>query len=224
MIEAVKKLRGFQVRLPSPDREEYSKHDLYVHYYKPISIQVSRYVKDNRDVPDITHNVFVRIYRNWHKFNTKTAGGWMALLTQNELSDHFKRERNRPSKTAENEYYSDVGEILHDNGFSDPASLLVSQQAIDRLLASINLLKKEKDREILFDKEYLGYTSKEIMEKHNIKSEGGVNEKVFRLRRAVKQKCGPADFLPGVRGAGESGCLSESELCTYDESHGLLNN
>lgn len=224
MTEVVKKARGFQVRLPVPERESYSQHELYVFYKKPINVQVSRYVKDPRDAENVTHDVFVKMYRNWHKFSPKTAGGWMALITQNEITDHFKRERNRPSKTADNEYYSDVDEILHDNGFSNPAAILEAQQAIDRLLSAARLIKKEKDRAILFDKEFVGLSSKEIMEKYGIKNEGGVNEKVFRLRKSIKQRCGFADFLPGVRGVGESGCVSESELCTYDESHGLLNN
>lgn len=221
MTEAVKKTRGFQVRLPTLERESYTKESLYLMYKKPIAVQAARYVKNAPDVEDVMQNVFVKVLRNWHKLIPKNAGGWLALILQNEITDHFKRERNRPSKPVEGEYDSDMDEILHDGGFNNPASIMELEESMDRINAAMRLFKRERDRDIFLDKEYFGLSSKEVMEKYGIKNEGGVNEKVFRLRKAIKLKCGPGDFVPSARAESGADYLSEQSLSVDDVYHGI---
>lgn len=202
--------RGPRIVLPNPKLDFYTQDDLAKEYRRLIFKQFMFITKVREDADCLTQSVFLKAFYSWDKIQQGNVTGFLVTLCANALSDHYNRERNRPSSDAKE---MDLDDMALDSCYSDPARLYITKEASDRVLAAIRLIR-EKDKkaaDMLMD-QARGLTGNEIKVKYKIKSVGGVNEKICRTRKLLKSKCGDIDFLPVGEPQRGSGYISEPAL------------
>ncbi len=119
-------------------------------YLKPIYSFVYRYVGNSQEAEDITHEVFVKVWRNLKKFNQeKSFKTWIFSISKNAAIDSLKKKKAIPFSEFENEY----GENTILETLADPAPLpheLLEQQDMAQILSSAMDKLTPKYRMVLF--------------------------------------------------------------------------
>lgn len=90
-------------------------------YLKPIYNFVARYVGDGIEAEDLTQEIFVKMWRNLHKFNqAKSFKTWLYTIARNTALDYFKRNKTVLLSAFEDEN----GENVLLNRLADPSANL----------------------------------------------------------------------------------------------------
>ncbi len=68
---------------------------VYSHYYKLVKYTVLKVVSNNEDADEITQDVFVKVFRDIEKFDTKYSFvTWVVTIAKNTAIDHTRRKQN----------------------------------------------------------------------------------------------------------------------------------
>lgn len=98
---------------------------LYFRYAEKLNALCYRYVSDEDDARDLTHDVMIHVYGNIHKFRWSgegSLGGWIRRIAVNLSIDRLRRQ----NKTRENPFQNFCNVKNSEMGFllsSPPAAL-----------------------------------------------------------------------------------------------------
>ena len=68
---------------------------VYSHYYKLVKYTVLKVVSNNEDADEITQDVFVKVFRDIEKFDTKYSFvTWLATIAKNTAIDHTRHKQS----------------------------------------------------------------------------------------------------------------------------------
>lgn len=72
---------------------------VYEKYVNLVFRNIYSRVRNKHIAEDITSEVFLKIVRNWEKFNSQKAsvGTWIFTITRNTLIDYFRKGNNKTS-------------------------------------------------------------------------------------------------------------------------------
>lgn len=213
-----KKTTG-RIVLPDFNRPSYTKELLYLDYMKPMYKFFYKITKDEGEAMGLTHDVFVKAYTSMEKIDSRKAGGFLSVVCGRVKADYFKVKYNRPQQEYVGEL--DIGEFIHDGGYSDPARLYEIEKAMERISAASRLVSS-KLRDPFLMREVYGYTTNEVCEEFGIRDGRSINDKSWRTRQVFKKHCGGTDSLVGGFKGGSIGCISESSLSFDGECDGIL--
>lgn len=83
--------------------DESSLEQLFNRYLKPIFGFVFRYLNDPAETENITQEVFVKVWANLKKFDTKKKfKTWLYTIAKNTVYDFFKKKKSLPFSNFEN--------------------------------------------------------------------------------------------------------------------------
>jgi RNA polymerase sigma-70 factor, ECF subfamily len=175
--------------------------ELIARFEQPVYALVSRLVEQPADAPDVTQDVFIKIFRNVDHFRGESSlKTWIYRIAVNEARNYhrwFGRHRRQevdlePPSTEAHGW----GDVLPDAGPS-PFQLALdheTQALIEEALTEVN----SSFRAALVLREVEGLSYEEIAEVLEI-SLGTVKSRILRgreaLRRAVAEKLEPATPL-----------------------------
>lgn len=133
-------------------------------YLKPIYSFIYRYVGNAQDAEDITQETFVKVWKNFHKFNpNKSFKNWIFSIAKNSCIDFLKKKKTIPFSEFDT---GDGGNIITDT-LTDSSSL--PQELLEKvdIAKTLNLAMEKispKYRMILFLRYNDHFTFREIAE------------------------------------------------------------
>ena len=141
------------------------------------------------DIPDVTQEVFIKLYRFLHQFNQERFTTWLYKITLNTARDYYRketREKNKEAKIIENtqQFNFDSAEM----------KVLLFEEERQLHEAIIQLDEKYRIPLILYYFQDLSY--QQIADVQNI-SMSAVKTRLFRAKDALKkvmQENGGADY------------------------------
>lgn len=150
-------------------------------YLKPIYSFIYRYVYNEKDAEDITQDVFVKVWKNFGRFDVRRSfKTWIFSIAKNAAFDFFKKKKALNFSQMENQYKN--GSFLDNltDGAPLPQETLKQAEAAFSLNAALEKLSP-KYRMTLFLRYNDHFNFREIAEAleeplHTIKS---------RHRRAI---------------------------------------
>ena len=164
---------------------------LVLRYQHKIYSLVSRYIRDQDEVPDVVQEAFIKAYRALANFRGDSAFyTWLYRIAINTAKNYLVSRGRRPPGTdieatdAEN-YES--GEALRD--VANPENSLATEQLQATIDAAIESLPEEL-RMALTLREFAGLSYEEIADAMGCPV-GTVRSRIFRAREAVEQQIAP---------------------------------
>ena len=159
-------------------------------FERPIYNFLYRLLEDPEDAPDVTQEVFLKVFRNIRNFRGEcTLKTWLYRITVNEAFNRrrwFSRHRRRETSLEEREEGSpSVAELLSDPRENQYEQLLRREriQAVERGLAEI----PETFRVVVVMRDIQGLSYEDIAEILQAPL-GTVKSRILRGREALKQK------------------------------------
>lgn len=170
-------------------------------YQRKLGRLLSRFIRDQAEVEDVTQEAFIKAYRALPSFRGESAFyTWLYRIGINTAKNHLvARGRRAPTSTEfdsdEAESFDDA-ELLHD--INTPERLLQSKQIGQTVNAAMEALPDElRNAIVLREIEGLSYEEIAIEMKCPI---GTVRSRIFRAREAVAEKLRPLlDTAPDQR-------------------------
>ena len=160
-------------------------------YQQKVMNLVSRYVKDNAEVMDVTQEAFIKAYRALPNFRGESAFyTWLYRVAINTSKNHLVAKNRRPPSSdvdaAEAEAYSNA-DLLKEN--ASPERLLLSQELKQVLFDAIEKLPKDLKTAIML-RELEGMSYEQIAEQMDCPV-GTVRSRIFRAREIIDEKIKP---------------------------------
>lgn len=159
-------------------------------YERPIYNFVYRLLEDSDDAPDVTQEVFLKVFRNIREFRGECSlKTWLYRITVNEASNRrrwFSRHRWRETPLEEREGGSpSVADLLADPQENQYEQLLRRErmQAVENALSQI----QDSFRVAVVMRDIEGLSYDEIAEILRVPA-GTVKSRILRGREALKQK------------------------------------
>ena len=117
--------------------------ELYRRYLPRVHAFAYRRTNDPEAAQDITSAAFERALRNLHAFRWQPGGfgPWLFRIVANELADHYRRAGRAASDRA-----AGAAHRLAAQPPRDPADEVGDRDAVDELLAAMNLLSPRYQR------------------------------------------------------------------------------
>ena len=170
-------------------------------YQRKLGRLLSRFIRDQAEVEDVTQEAFIKAYRALPSFRGESAFyTWLYRIGINTAKNHLvARGRRAPTSTEfdsdEAESFDDA-ELLHD--INTPERLLQSKQIGQTVNAAMEALPDElRNAIVLREIEGLSYEEIAVEMKCPI---GTVRSRIFRAREAVAEKLRPLlDTAPDQR-------------------------
>ena len=170
-------------------------------YQRKLGRLLSRFIRDQAEVEDVTQEAFIKAYRALPSFRGESAFyTWLYRIGINTAKNHLvARGRRAPTSTEFNsdeaESFDDA-ELLHD--INTPERLLQSKQIGQTVNAAMEALPDElRNAIVLREIEGLSYEEIAVEMKCPI---GTVRSRIFRAREAVAEKLRPLlDTAPDQR-------------------------
>lgn len=170
-------------------------------YQRKLGRLLSRFIRDQAEVEDVTQEAFIKAYRALPSFRGESAFyTWLYRIGINTAKNHLvARGRRAPTSTEfdsdEAESFDDA-ELLHD--INTPERLLQSKQIGQTVNAAMEALPDElRNAIVLREIEGLSYEEIALEMKCPI---GTVRSRIFRAREAVAEKLRPLlDTAPDQR-------------------------
>jgi RNA polymerase sigma-70 factor (ECF subfamily) len=166
--------------------------DLLVKKYQhKVMSLISRYVKQQADVPDVAQETFVKAYRALANFRGDSAFyTWLYRIAVNTAKNYLVAQGRKPPANDvdadEAEFYECSG-ALKDS--ASPESMLLTDEIRDVVMRTIDDLPEDLRRAItLREIEGLGYEEIAIEMDCPI---GTVRSRIFRAREAIDQQLRP---------------------------------
>lgn len=160
-------------------------------YQQKVMNLVSRYVKNQADVADVTQEAFIKAYRALGNFRGESAFyTWLYRIAVNTAKNHLMAGSRKPPGSdidvEEAEFY-DSGDALREN--ASPEKLLLTDEIRQLIFKTIEQLPEEL-RTAINLRELDGLSYEEIANVMDCPV-GTVRSRIFRARDAVDKKIKP---------------------------------
>lgn len=161
---------------------------LVLKYQHKIVGLISRYVRDQDEILDVTQEAFIKAYRALPRFRGDSAFyTWMYRIAINTAKNHLVSKSRRPPNTDididEGEFQNDSA-VLRD--IENPENRLATEQLKAVVFKAINDLPEELKVAVTL-REFEGLSYEEIAEVMECPV-GTVRSRIFRAREAIEKK------------------------------------
>lgn len=160
-------------------------------YQQKVMNLVSRYVKNQADVADVTQEAFIKAYRALGNFRGESAFyTWLYRIAVNTAKNHLMAGSRKPPGSdveIEDAEFYDGGEALREN--ASPERLLLTGEIRQLIFKTIEQLPEEL-RTAINLRELDGLSYEEIANVMDCPV-GTVRSRIFRARDAVDKKIKP---------------------------------
>jgi RNA polymerase sigma-70 factor (ECF subfamily) len=164
---------------------------LVLKYQQRIVKLVSRYVRDQDEVLDVTQEAFIKAYRALPRFRGDSAFyTWLYRIAINTAKNYLVAQGRRPPATdvdADDAVYVEGGTRLSDR---DTPEKLVQRDEIERVIYQTIDALPEELRTAITLREMEGLSYEEIAETMDCPI-GTVRSRIFRAREAIETKLKP---------------------------------
>ncbi|NQY64867.1 MAG: RNA polymerase sigma factor RpoE [Alteromonadaceae bacterium] len=176
-------------RVQSGDKNAFNL--LVLKYQHKVANLVSRYVKNQSDVPDIVQEAFIKAYRALPNFRGESAFyTWLYRIAVNSAKNHLVATGRKPPGSdieIEDAEIYDSGEALREN--ASPEKLLLTNEIKTVIFSTIEQLPEDLRTAInLRELEGLSYEEIAVIMECPV---GTVRSRIFRARDAVDKKIRP---------------------------------
>ena len=165
---------------------------LVLKYQRKIMRLVSRMVRDQAEIEDVTQEAFIKAYRALPQFRGESAFyTWLYRIAINTARNWLASNQRRPSSPSE--FQNEEGETfnetdnLTDN--NNPESELASREIAETVNATIESLPEDLRTAIVL-REIEGMSYEDIAQTMNCPI-GTVRSRIFRAREAIAAKLRP---------------------------------
>lgn len=177
------------VLVQSGDKKAYNL--LVTKYQHKVASLVSRYVKNQGDVPDIVQEAFIKAYRALPNFRGDSAFyTWLYRIAVNCAKNHLVATGRKPPGSdveIEDAEIYDSGDALREN--ASPEKLLLTKEIKKVVFNTIEQLPEDLRTAInLRELEGLSYEEIAVIMECPV---GTVRSRIFRARDAVDKKIRP---------------------------------
>lgn len=160
-------------------------------YQNRVANILTRYLRNNGDLADVTQEVFIKVYKSLPSFRGESAFyTWLYRITVNTAKNYLTSQGRRPPSTdvdvMEADSY-DGSEALREA--DDPESVLRSQEIKHVILQTIEQLPAELKSAITL-RELEGMSYEEIANIEDCPI-GTVRSRIFRARDAIDKQLKP---------------------------------
>ena len=164
---------------------------LVLKYQNRVTNIVSRYIKNNGDVADVTQEAFIKAYRALPNFRGDSAFyTWLYRIAVNSAKNYLVSQSRKPPASdvdaQEAEFYEGADALRE---VASPESKLLTKEIETALLRAIERLPDELRVAITF-REMEGMSYEEIAEIMNCPV-GTVRSRIFRAREAIDAVIAP---------------------------------
>jgi RNA polymerase sigma-70 factor (ECF subfamily) len=161
-------------------------------YQRKLARLLSRFIRDQAEVEDVTQEAFIKAYRALPSFRGDSAFyTWLYRIGINTAKNYLMaRGRRAPTSTeveAEEAEGYDEGEQLRD--INTPESLLLSNEIAETVNATIDKLPEELRKAIQM-REIEGMSYEDIAQAMDCPI-GTVRSRIFRAREAIAEQLRP---------------------------------
>ncbi len=160
-------------------------------YQQKVMNLVSRYVKNQADVADVTQEAFIKAYRALANFRGESQFyTWLYRIAVNTAKNHLLAGSRKPPGSdieIEDAEFYDSGEALREN--ASPEKLLLTDEIRQLIFKTIDQLPEEL-RIAIHLRELDGLSYEEIANVMDCPV-GTVRSRIFRARDAVDKKIKP---------------------------------
>ncbi len=160
-------------------------------YQNRVANILTRYLRNNGDLADVTQEVFIKVYKSLPSFRGESAFyTWLYRITVNTAKNYLTSQGRRPPSAdvdvMEADSY-DGSEVLREA--DDPESILRSQEIKHVILQTIEQLPAELKSAITL-RELEGMSYEEIANIEDCPI-GTVRSRIFRARDAIDKQLKP---------------------------------
>ena len=182
--------RQLVTRAQQGDRQAFNL--LVVKYQRKLSRLLSRFIRDQAEVEDVTQEAFIKAYRALPAFRGDSAFyTWLYRIGINTAKNYLMAlGRRAPTSTeveAEEAEGYEEGEQLRD--INTPESLLLSNEIAETVNATIEKLPEELRKAIQM-REIEGMSYEDIAQAMDCPI-GTVRSRIFRAREAISERLKP---------------------------------
>lgn len=161
---------------------------LVLKYQHKIVGLVSRYLRDQDEVLDVTQEVFIKAYRALPRFRGDSAFyTWLYRIAINTAKNHLVSKSRRPPDTDididESDFYESTGALSQ---IENPENSLATAQLKEVVYQAIEDLAEDLKSAITL-REFEGLSYEEIAEVMDCPV-GTVRSRIFRAREAIEKK------------------------------------
>jgi len=166
--------------------------DLLVRKYQnKVMSLISRFVKNQGDVPDVAQEAFIKAYRALPNFRGDSAFyTWLYRIAVNTAKNHLAAQKRRPSSSdldiEESEYFDDADQ-LRDS--ASPERLLLTSELRDAVINTLEALPEDL-RTAISLRELDGLSYEDIANVMECPV-GTVRSRIFRAREALDKQIEP---------------------------------
>lgn len=164
---------------------------LVMKYQQRIAKLVSRYIRDQDEVLDVTQEAFIKAYRALANFRGESAFyTWLYRIAINTAKNYLVAQGRRPPATdvdADEAVYVEGGSRLSD---TDTPEKLVQRDEIERVIYETIDALPEELRTAITLREMEGLSYEEIAITMDCPV-GTVRSRIFRAREAIEAKMKP---------------------------------
>ncbi|MEJ2393905.1 MAG: RNA polymerase sigma factor RpoE [Candidatus Thiodiazotropha sp.] len=164
---------------------------LVLKYQQKISNLISRYIRDQHEVLDVTQEAFIKAYRALPKFRGDSAFyTWLYRIAINTAKNYLVAQGRRPPTDdvdAETAEQMDVGVRLKETG--TPEHLVLTEEISMTVQKAIEDLPEDLRTAIIL-RELEGMSYEEIANAMSCPV-GTVRSRIFRAREAIDKKLSP---------------------------------
>ena len=161
---------------------------LVLKYQQRIASVVSRYLRDQDEVADVTQEAFIKAYRALANFRGDAQFyTWLYRIAINTAKNHLVAKSRRPPNTDKDisdGEFSDNSVVLETE--DQPETLLARDQLQTVILAAVEDLQEDL-RTALMLREFDGLSYEEIAEIMACPV-GTVRSRIFRARETIEKK------------------------------------
>lgn len=141
--------------------DEKSLETLIGRYLKPIYSFIYKNVGNPAEAEDITQEVFVRVWKNLYKFDTKKQfKPWVFQIAKNASIDYLRKKKTIPFSSFEN----DKGQNVLTENIAAPSDNLIENLSDKKVLSGALQYLSKKEQKIIALRHTDGMSFKEIAE------------------------------------------------------------
>ena len=160
-------------------------------YQTRVANILTRYVRSSGDIPDVSQEVFIKVYKSLPNFRGDSAFyTWLFRITVNTAKNYLTSQSRRPPASdidaEEADSYDGSGALKDD---ANPEAILLSQEIKQVILKVIGDLPDELKSAITL-RELEGMSYDEIAQIENCPI-GTVRSRIFRAREAIDKQLKP---------------------------------
>lgn len=173
---------------------------LVLKYQRKITRLLSRMLRDQSEIEDVTQETFIKAYRALPQFRGESAFyTWLYRIAINTARNWMASQGRRPSspninQSEDGETFDEIDNLTDNN---TPESILASQEVAASVNETIQQLPDELRTAIVL-REIEGLSYEEIAQSMNCPI-GTVRSRIFRAREAIAAKLRPLIEQQGDR-------------------------